>query len=103
MVRIECHPCFQGSVQLVGDRISQPFQVTHPDAPRFPQHPRETAGTKRRPDIARVKSPESCAYFFVRNYLFRIFDKVGVSTRVELVLYCLQGKHNNGTSAELAS
>lgn len=39
----------------------------------------------------------------VRNYLFRIFDKVGVSTRVELVLYCLQGKHNNGASAELAS
>jgi len=26
----------------------------------------------------------------VRNYLFRIFDKVGVSTRVELVLYCLE-------------
>jgi DNA-binding NarL/FixJ family response regulator len=26
----------------------------------------------------------------VRNYLFRIFDKLGVSTRVELVLYCLQ-------------
>ncbi|MGA2901679.1 MAG: response regulator transcription factor [Candidatus Acidiferrales bacterium] len=26
----------------------------------------------------------------VRNYLFRIFDKLGVSSRVELVLYCLQ-------------
>lgn len=26
----------------------------------------------------------------VRNYLFRIFDKLGVSTRVELVLYCFQ-------------
>jgi len=26
----------------------------------------------------------------IRNYLFRIFDKLGVSTRVELVLYCLQ-------------
>jgi DNA-binding NarL/FixJ family response regulator len=26
----------------------------------------------------------------VRNYLFRVFDKVGVSTRVELVLYYLQ-------------
>jgi two-component system nitrate/nitrite response regulator NarL len=26
----------------------------------------------------------------IRNYLFRIFDKIGVSTRVELVLYCLQ-------------
>jgi DNA-binding NarL/FixJ family response regulator len=28
----------------------------------------------------------------VRNYLFRVFDKLGVSTRVELVLYCLQRK-----------
>lgn len=26
----------------------------------------------------------------VRNYLFHIFDKLGVSTRVELVLHCLQ-------------
>jgi DNA-binding NarL/FixJ family response regulator len=37
----------------------------------------------------------------VRNYLFKIFDKVGVSTRVELVLYCLQGRQNG--SAELAN
>lgn len=28
----------------------------------------------------------------VRNYLFHIFDKLGVSTRVELVLYCLQDR-----------
>jgi DNA-binding NarL/FixJ family response regulator len=28
----------------------------------------------------------------VRNYLFRIFEKLGVSTRVELVLYCLQAR-----------
>jgi len=26
----------------------------------------------------------------VRNYLFRVFDKLGVSTRVELVVYYLQ-------------
>jgi DNA-binding NarL/FixJ family response regulator len=26
----------------------------------------------------------------VRNYLFRVFDKLGISTRVELVLYYLQ-------------
>lgn len=26
----------------------------------------------------------------VRNYLLRVFDKLGVSTRVELVLYCFQ-------------
>lgn len=34
----------------------------------------------------------------IRNYLFRIFDKLGVSTRVELVLYCLQHREN-GTPA----
>lgn len=28
----------------------------------------------------------------VRNYLFRIFDKLGVSSRVELVLYCMQDR-----------
>jgi DNA-binding NarL/FixJ family response regulator len=28
----------------------------------------------------------------IRNYLFRVFDKLGVSTRVELVLYCLQAR-----------
>lgn len=28
----------------------------------------------------------------VRNYLFHVFDKLGVSTRVELVLYCLQDR-----------
>jgi two-component system nitrate/nitrite response regulator NarL len=32
----------------------------------------------------------------VRNYLFHVFDKIGVSTRVELVLYCLQD-HQNGS------
>jgi DNA-binding NarL/FixJ family response regulator len=30
----------------------------------------------------------------VRNYLFRIFDKLGVSTRVELVLYCFQERQS---------
>ena len=37
----------------------------------------------------------------VRNYLFRIFNKVGVSTRVELVLYCLQ-QRQNGTAKRAA-
>jgi DNA-binding NarL/FixJ family response regulator len=31
----------------------------------------------------------------IRNYLFRVFDKLGVSTRVELVLYCLQERETN--------
>ncbi|HUC42329.1 MAG TPA: response regulator transcription factor [Candidatus Micrarchaeaceae archaeon] len=28
----------------------------------------------------------------IRNYLFRIFEKLGISSRVELVLYCLQSR-----------
>lgn len=35
----------------------------------------------------------------VRNYLFQIFDKLGVSTRVELVLYCLQQRHRSPLEA----
>jgi DNA-binding NarL/FixJ family response regulator len=31
----------------------------------------------------------------IRNYLFRIFDKLGVSSRVELVLYCLHQRYVN--------
>ena len=31
----------------------------------------------------------------IRNYLFKIFDKLGVSTRVELVLYCLQERQGS--------
>jgi DNA-binding NarL/FixJ family response regulator len=36
----------------------------------------------------------------VRNYLFRIFDKLGVSTRVELVLYCLQERSGAAADAQ---
>jgi len=46
----------------------------------------------------------------IRNYLFRIFDKLGVSTRVELVLYCFQEQQTrasvaarNGASSVAAS
>lgn len=35
----------------------------------------------------------------VRNYMFRIFDKLGVSTRVELVLYCLQERQADSSRA----
>jgi len=35
----------------------------------------------------------------IRNYLFRVFDKLGVSTRVELVLYCFQEREARWTKA----
>ena len=32
----------------------------------------------------------------VRNYIFRIFNKLGISSRVELVLYCLNERNQKG-------
>jgi DNA-binding NarL/FixJ family response regulator len=56
--------------------------------------------TKRERDVARLVSEGltnraiskqlGLSEHTVRNYLLRVFDKLGVSTRVELVLYCLQ-------------
>lgn len=34
----------------------------------------------------------------VRDYLFRIFDKLGISSRVELVLYAFSGTEGNPAS-----
>jgi len=44
----------------------------------------------------------------VKNYLFRIFDKLGVSSRVEVVLYALNGEartiaHQNGRKSQSAA
>jgi len=33
----------------------------------------------------------------VRNYLIRVFDKLGISSRVELVLYAFSGTEGNAT------
>jgi len=37
----------------------------------------------------------------VRNYLFRVFEKLGVSTRVELALYYIQESELEPVSAPL--
>ena len=39
----------------------------------------------------------------VRNYLLRIFDKLGISSRVELVLYAFSGVDGNGSSSGFRS
>jgi hypothetical protein len=52
------------------------------------------------PAITANKKPIYVATAAVPNYLFKIFDKVGDSTRVERGLYCLQEKHS---PAEIAS
>jgi len=40
------------------------------------------------------------AFRIIRNYLFKIFDKLGVSTRVELVLYCLQERQRSNPDSD---
>ena len=32
----------------------------------------------------------------IRNYIYRIFDKVGVSSRVELILYAFSQRDHSG-------
>jgi DNA-binding CsgD family transcriptional regulator len=39
----------------------------------------------------------------VRNYLIRIFDKLGISSRVELVLYALSGTADTASTASSGS
>lgn len=36
----------------------------------------------------------------IRNYLFRIFEKLGISNRVELVLYCLQQRQTSDVAMQ---
>lgn len=36
----------------------------------------------------------------VRNYLFHIFEKLGISSRIELVLYCLQSRTSEVSSCD---
>ncbi|MFZ1205161.1 MAG: response regulator transcription factor [Candidatus Acidiferrales bacterium] len=61
--------------------------------------------TKRERDVARlvaegltnrdIAKQLGLSEHTVRNYLLKVFDKLGVSTRVELVLYCLQERQGN--------
>jgi hypothetical protein len=51
---------------------------------------------KRNP--ARLPTPRKQQV--VRNYLFRIFDKTGVSTRVELAIRCLAENQQEGSNGQ---
>jgi DNA-binding NarL/FixJ family response regulator len=80
----------------------------------MPPHPRDARRiellSKREADVARlvadgmnnkeISGELAIAEHTVRNYLFHIFDKLGVSTRVEVVLYWMHQRSNG--SPELA-
>jgi DNA-binding NarL/FixJ family response regulator len=75
----------------------------------FPVHLQDARGaellSRREGDIVQlvaegltnreISAQLSLSEHTVRNYLFRVFDKLGVSTRVELVLYCLQERERD--------
>src|SRR5271170_1811507 len=65
-----------------------PHPTQHPEPSQQSQTPRQKITTDRHSS----RRPSPSQQKIVRNYLFRIFDKLGVSTRVELVLYCLQDR-----------
>ena len=48
-------------------------------------------GLKNREIAERLKVREHS----IRNYLYRIFEKVGVSTRVELILYAFSHRDSS--------
>ena len=45
-----------------------------------------------------LESMRALSEHTVRNYLIRIFDKLGISSRLELVLYAFSGTEGNVTS-----
>lgn len=79
----------------------------------MPVHFRDGGGmgklSKRETDVARLVAEGlpnkdiavqlGLSEHTVRNYLFHVFDKLGVSTRVELVLYCLQEQQSVSPTA----
>jgi hypothetical protein len=78
----------------ISERLIPRCTANHPG---IPKKSRQKITTKRhlsrRPSCRQQK--------IVCNYLFGIFDKLGVSTRVELVLYSLQDR--SAAQVELAS
>ncbi len=54
-----------------------------------------SAGTKGVEGEKSERESENGATRIVRNYLFKVFEKLGISNRVELVLYCVQQRQSN--------
>jgi DNA-binding NarL/FixJ family response regulator len=81
-----------GELHFVLEALAQPAYASFPVHSNSPLTPREhdvvrcvAEGLTNREIAQRLRLTEHT----VKNYLFRIFDKLGVSSRVEVVLYAL--------------
>jgi two-component system nitrate/nitrite response regulator NarL len=82
------------SVNLVIEAYrSQPSASTNPLERLSPKElaivPCVTLGMRNKEIAHKLGTTEQV----IKNHLYRIYDKLGVSDRLELVLYCLQGQH----------
>lgn len=68
-----------------------PFRVVDTTVPTCSAHVKKAWCTSSQKiwGIARSRSQLNLSEHTVKNYLFRVFDKLGVSNRVELVLYAV--------------
>ena len=80
----------------------------------MPIHARDSKGTallsKREEDVVRLVAEGltnreiakglKLSEHTIRNYLFNIFERLGISSRVELVLYCLQNRSGENGQKE---
>jgi two-component system, NarL family, nitrate/nitrite response regulator NarL len=82
------------SVNLVIEAYrSQPSEPTSPLVRLSPKElaiiPCITQGMRNKEIAHKLGTTEQV----IKNHLYRVYGKLGVSDRLELVLYCLQGKH----------
>src|SRR5712692_5984368 len=83
----------KGQIWATSDELQSVLEVLARAAPlqRF-------NGSRVRLTNREVSKKLNLSAHTVKNYLFRIFDKLGISSRVELVIYALDQKESRPTS-----
>jgi DNA-binding NarL/FixJ family response regulator len=103
------HAVHQGQVWANSQQLGYVLDALSQSMPLHLQDARgATLLSKREEDVVRlvaegmtnkeISRQLSLSEHTVRNYLFRVFDKLGISSRVELVLYCLQTRRSPARS-----